>query len=179
MEDFFCEEESLTVLKELKNNKASGANSVVKEFLKYGCSEVRNKLLKIMNMISEKKEVPNYFRKTLVKPLYKKGDKSECRNYRGIILVSLRRKLLSNMILFRLIGAADKLLREEKCGFGKGRKCVDQIFALRIIIGKCLSCQTPLVLSFIDYKQAFDCFDRRALASLNFVRFQTVRGNEL
>jgi len=56
----------------LKNNKAIGADSVVNEFLKSGGSEVRNKLLKIMNMISEEEEVPNNFRKTLVKPLYKK-----------------------------------------------------------------------------------------------------------
>ena len=69
-------------------------------FLIYGGSEVRNKLLKIMNMIFEKGEVPNDFKKTLIKPLYKKGGKSECRNYRGISLVSLGSKLLSNMILF-------------------------------------------------------------------------------
>ena len=58
-------------------NKALGADSVVNEVLKYGGSDVRNKLLKIVNMIFEKGEVPNYFRKPLIKPLYKKGDKSE------------------------------------------------------------------------------------------------------
>ena len=88
-EDLFSEEELATVLEGLKNNKAPGADSMINEFLKYGGSEVKNKLLKIMNMIFEKGEVPNDFRKTLIKPLYKKGDKSECRNYRGISLVSV------------------------------------------------------------------------------------------
>jgi hypothetical protein len=37
-EDLFCEEELATVLKILKNNKARGADRVVNEFLKYGCS---------------------------------------------------------------------------------------------------------------------------------------------
>ena len=54
---------------------------MVNEFLKYGGSKIRNKLPKIMNMIFEKGEVPNSFRKTLIKLLYKKGDKSECDNY--------------------------------------------------------------------------------------------------
>ena len=49
-EDFFYEEELVTVLKGL-NIKAPGADSVVNEFLKYGGSGVRNKLLKIMSMI--------------------------------------------------------------------------------------------------------------------------------
>ena len=49
---------------------------MVNESLKYGGSEVRNWLLNIVNKIFETGEVPNDFRKTLVKPLYKKGDKS-------------------------------------------------------------------------------------------------------
>ena len=108
-EDLFCEEVLETVLKGLKINKAPGADSVINEFLKYGGFEVRNKILKIMNKIFEKGEVPNDFRKTLIKPLYKKGDKSECCNY----WVSIGSKLLGNMILFRLRNAVDKVLREE------------------------------------------------------------------
>ena len=37
---------------------------MVNEFLKYDGSEVRNKLLKIMNTIFSKGEAPNDFRKT-------------------------------------------------------------------------------------------------------------------
>ena len=107
-------------------------------------------------MIFEKGEVPNYFRKNLVKPLYMIGDKSECRNYRGIRMVFLGSNLLRNMALLRLREAVVKVLREEQCGFRKDRGYVDQIFTLRLIIEKCFRCQTPLVLSFIDYEQAFD-----------------------
>ena len=165
-EDLFSEEELVTVLKELKNNKAPGADNVINEFLEYGCSEVRNKLLKIMNMIFEKGEAPIDFRKTLIKPLYKKGDKSECRNYRGISLVCIGSKLLSNVIIFRLRDAVDKVLREQQCSFRKGRGCFDQVFTLRLIIEKSLRCQTPLVLSFINYEQALDSVDRRALTKV-------------
>ena len=70
------------------------------------------------------------------------------------------------MILFRLRDAVDKVLREEQCGIRKGRGGVDQVFTLRLIIEKYLRCQTPLVLSFIDYEQAFDSVDKRALAKV-------------
>ena len=38
---------------------------MVNDFLKYGGSEVKNKLLKIINMIFEKGKVPKDFRKHL------------------------------------------------------------------------------------------------------------------
>ena len=104
----------------LKNNKAPGADNVVDEFLKYGDYEVRNKLLKIMNIIFEKGEISNDFRKTTIKPLYKKDDRSEYRDYWGISLISVGSKLLSTMILFRLRDAVDKVLKGEQCGFRKG-----------------------------------------------------------
>ena len=47
-EDLFCQEELAKVLKDKKNNKAPGADSVINEFLKYDGAEVRNELLKIM-----------------------------------------------------------------------------------------------------------------------------------
>ena len=65
-----------------------------------------------MNMIFEKVEVPNDFRKTLIRRLYKNIDESECHNYRGISLVSVDSKLLSVMRIFRLRDAVDKVSRE-------------------------------------------------------------------
>ena len=98
-EDLFFEEELVTVLKGLKNNKAQGADGVVNEFLKYGGSEVRNRLLKIMNMIFEKGKVSNDFRKTIIKPLYKKGDKKGVVIIENISLVAVGSILLSKRIL--------------------------------------------------------------------------------
>ena len=139
---------------------------MVDKFLKYGGSEVRNKLLKVSIMIFQKGKEPSDFRKTIVKPLHKKGDKSECGNYRSISLVSLGSKLLSNMLIFRLRDAVDKVLREEQCCFRKGRGFIDQIFILRLIIEKCLNYETPLILGFKDYERAFNSVNKRALSKV-------------
>ena len=56
IEDLFGEEEFSNSTKNKNKNKAPGADSLVNEFLKYGGSEVRNKLLKIMNMILLKRK---------------------------------------------------------------------------------------------------------------------------
>ena len=48
--------------------------------------------------------------------------------------------------------------------FKKGRGYINQIFTLRLKIEKCLSYETPLVPSFVDYDHAFDSVDRRAFS---------------
>ena len=83
-------------------------------------------------MIFEKGEVPRNFRKTIVEPLYKKGDKSECGNYRGIRLVSVSIKLISNMMLFRLRNAVDEVIREEQFILEKVEN-VSTIFSLDLL----------------------------------------------
>ena len=67
-----------------------------------------------MNMVFEKWEVLSDYRKILTEPLYEETNKSECGNYRGIRLGSVGNKLLCNMILFRLICAVGKVIREEQ-----------------------------------------------------------------
>ena len=49
---------------------------MAKEFLKYSGSEFGNKLLKIINMIFKKGEVPRDFGKIIIKQLYKNSHRS-------------------------------------------------------------------------------------------------------
>ena len=50
-----------------------------------------------MNMIFENGAVSSDFRKALIKPLYKKDEKSEFGNYRGISLISVDRNLFLDL----------------------------------------------------------------------------------
>ena len=70
----------------------------------------------------------------LIVKLPKKGDLTNCNNWRGIMLLSVTYKVLSRVVLNRLTTTVDPLLRKEQAGFRKGRGCADQIFTLRQIV---------------------------------------------
>ena len=74
-------------------------------------------------------EVLNNFWKTIRKRVYKKGDKSEYGNYRGISLVSVDRKLFSMMILFRLRYAV-KFWEKKSAVLGKVEKVLPEFSLL-------------------------------------------------
>jgi hypothetical protein len=74
----------------------------------------------------------------------KKGDLGHCKNWRGIMLLSVPSKVLSRIILDRLKDAIDKRHGTEQAGFRQDKSCTDQIATLRIIIEQSLVWQSTL-----------------------------------
>ena len=72
----------------------------------------------------------------IVVPIYKKDDKTDCRNYGGISLVSTTYKILSNNLLARLTQYAENVTGDLKCGFQRNRPTIDQVFCIRQILEK-------------------------------------------
>jgi hypothetical protein len=80
--------------------------------------------------------MPHQRKESIVVPVHKKGDKTDCSNYRGISLLSTSYKILSNILLSRLIAYADEIIGDHQCGFRRNRSTTDQIFYIRQILEK-------------------------------------------
>jgi hypothetical protein len=50
-------------------------------------------------------------------PIYKKGDKTDCSNYRGISLFSTTYKILLSILLSRLTPYAEEIIGDHQSGF--------------------------------------------------------------
>ena len=107
--------------------------------------------------------MPDDFRDALiVSPYKKRGSKSDCRNYRGISILSVSGKIFARVILNRLITVSEQTLPEAQCGFRPGRSTVDMIFAVKQLQEKCIEQNKPLYSVFIDQTKAFDTVNREA-----------------
>jgi hypothetical protein len=107
--------------------------------------------------------VPAEWLKAVIMPLFKKGARNKCENWRGISLLSVTSKILAQIILTRLVNIIDEHLDEAQAGFRKGRGCVDQIFSLRCVSEKAKEMNLTLWLCFIDLKAAYDTVNRYGL----------------
>ena len=117
----------------------------------------------LCNLAFNDNDVPEDWKDGAIVCIPKKGDLSNCDNWRGVTLLSIPGKVYCQVILNRIREAVDKELREEQAGFRPKRSCAEQIFTLRRIIEKCSEFHVPLSISFIDFTKAFDSIHRPSL----------------
>jgi len=78
--------DTLGVIRNVKNNRASGEDSTTLELIKYGGRKLWNRIHQLIKIIWETEQMPQEWGTAIRCPIYKQGDKLECRNYRGIAL---------------------------------------------------------------------------------------------
>jgi hypothetical protein len=159
-------EEIRDAIQHLKRGKAAGPDNIPAEALKADLKTTVNMLYPLFGRIWEEEEVPEEWKESHLIKLPKKGDLSNCANYRGISLLSVPGKVLNRILLERIKHAVDPLLRDEQAGFRRRRSCIDQIATLRIIVEQSLEWNSSLYINFVDYEKAFDSVDRETLWKL-------------
>jgi sorting nexin-29 len=85
-----------------------------------------------------------------------------CNNYRGISLLQTTNKILSNILLSRLIPYAEEVMGDHQCGFRRNRSTTDHIFWMRQILEKNWEHNEAVHQLFIDFKKAYDSVTRKA-----------------
>ena len=96
--------------------------------IKAGGRTIRGEIHTLIISIWNKEEFPEEWKESIIVPIYKKGDKTDCNNYRGISLLPTTYKVLSNILLSRLIPYAEEVIGDHQCGFQRTRSfCIREI----------------------------------------------------
>ena len=159
----FSEDEITVALKAMKSDKVPGLDGLTldvwklqksQKYLKQFCIETFNGVRPDEWGISGIVQVP------------KKGDLTHCTNYRGISLTQIASKVYNRLILNRIRLSIDSLLRPSQNSFCPGRSTTSHLLAFRRIIEELQNHKKEAVITFIDFKKAFDSIDRRNMLKI-------------
>ena len=94
----------------LKSHKSPGTDEIPAELIKALGRAVRSEIHKLINCVWNWEELPEECKELIIVPIYTKGNKTDCSNYRGISLLPTTYKILYNIMLSRLTPYAEEIL---------------------------------------------------------------------
>jgi len=147
----------------LKNGKAPGVCGITGGMLKAGGEAVVQWLHKIVDLAWSSGNVPMDWQKAVIVPIHKKGSKTQCKNYRGISLLSIPGKVYASVLEKRIRAITERKVLEEQGAFRRGRSCVDQLFIVRQLGEKIIEKNRRMLMVCVDLEKAYDRVDRELL----------------
>lgn len=141
-------------LRRMKGMKAPGPNGVFIDVFKTIRASIKW-MKRVFDSVIHHGRTPHSWSKGILVPLYKKGAKDECRNYRPITLLDSSRKWFTRVLL-----ATEQAFWNDlpvtQAGFRKGYSTADHIFTLADLAIKHQNFDIPLYCAFVDLNKAFD-----------------------
>ncbi|KIH45394.1 hypothetical protein ANCDUO_24565 [Ancylostoma duodenale] len=140
----------------MPRGKAPGADEITVKLLQARGPALYTALSRRFSHYLAKCEVPTAWEQSSTIGIFKKGDEEDLENYRPITLLPVLYKVFMRCILTRIRRTLDEAQPLEQSGFRCKFITLDHIITCCRLIEATRECQEPLVLTFIDYKKAFD-----------------------
>jgi hypothetical protein len=84
-----------------KKHKSPCSYQILAKLIQEGGEMLQSEIYKLANYNWSKEELPDQWKESIIVPIYEKGDKPACSNYRGISLLSTSYNILCNILLSR------------------------------------------------------------------------------
>ena len=114
----------------LKSHKSPVIDQILTKLTKAGGRTICLEIHTLITSMWKKEKLTEEWKESIIVPIHKKGDKIDCNNYRGISLLPTTYKILSNILLSRLIPYTKEIVGDHHCGFQRNRSTIDHIFCI-------------------------------------------------
>ena len=168
--DMFNEEFTMSELqnsiKSLKLGKSGGPDGLVAGMIINTTNGISTIILPLFNKILTLWEYPENWSLSMLCPIHKSGSMSDPNNFRGVSLIDILNKILTDIIYNRIYKWAENnsKLSESQAGFRKGYSTTDNIFTLMSLGQKHLSMKGGrFYCLFVDFYKASDRKDHNIL----------------
>jgi len=114
-------------------------------------------------MIWNNEQLPQQWNEGIICPVYKKGDRLNCYNYRPITLLNIAYKIFAILLNKMLTENTENKLEDNQMGFSSNRSTLDKIFIVRHIFEKSHEYNIDLYNIFVDDTHVFDSVHKNKL----------------
>ena len=173
LEGLISEEEALTVLKRMNNQKSPGSDGFTTEFYKFFWKDIGHLLVRSINYGFRSGEMSITQKEGIITCIPKEDKpKRFLRNWRPITLLNTSYKIASSCIAARIKTVLPKIIHNDQKGFMKGRYIGENLRLLYDVLFYTNFYKKPGLLLAVDFEKAFDSvawsFIKKSLDRFNF-----------
>ena len=146
------------ILSKLDPAKATGPDGIGNRILKEAALPLAEPLSHIFNYCLSLGMFPDVWKIACVTPLFKKGEPSDCNNYRPISLLPCISKVFERVLFNHVHGylRVNGLISQNQSGFTPGDGTINQLIAICNTLYKCIDDGDEMIAVFLDLSKAFD-----------------------
>ena len=153
-------------IEKLNRHKSPSIDQLPAELIKAGDRTTRSEIHELIYSIWDLEKLPEEWKESITVPVYNKGDKTDCSNYRSISLLPTTHKILPNTLLSRLTPKAEEIIGDHKCGFRCRSSITDHIYCIRQALEKKWEYNEAVHNLFTDFKEVYVSVRREVLYNI-------------
>ena len=157
------EDEVAEICRNLELNKSKGPDNLPPVLYRSTCGNIAHSLCQIYRKIFQTSKFPNSWKKAIVCPIFKKGNKCNVENYRPVSLLSIASKVFEKIIFRELYIHFAPILHASQNGFRKKKSIILQLLTFLDKIYKGIDDDKEIDVVFTDFSKAFDSVDHGIL----------------
>lgn len=159
------EQEILAALKTLSLTRSPGHDCIRVRDIFVNFQKLKKLLHYILSNILNTGVIPTQMKVSLIRPIYKGGQKQQYNNYRPIAILPTISCLLEKIIHKRMISFCEKykLLSNTQYGFCEGRSTTTLLEDLSDYVNDKIDNNKIVISLFLDLRKAFDTIDHTLL----------------
>lgn len=157
--------ELTNIINSLPNKKSTGFDKIDKNMIIIIFNHFSDLLTNLINISFDQGIFFSDLKKSLVVPIFKKGDKNDLNNYRPISLLSIFSKVIEKIMHTRLTKFLEKhsVLADNQYGFRKGKGTELALMKFTKIIYSNENNNLKSAAVFLDISKAFDTVNHKLL----------------
>jgi ribonucleases P/MRP protein subunit RPP40 len=158
LEEILITEEKIEkAIDKLKSSKAAGVDNMSSTLIKLSKEGIVNPLCEIFSESFKTGKVPEDWKKANITPIFKKGSKRECGNYRPVSLTCQAGKLMERIIKEELVTFIEKgIITDSQHGFRSRKSCLTNMLEFLETVQTEVDQGEPMDVVFLDLQKAFD-----------------------
>ncbi|XP_014679397.1 PREDICTED: RNA-directed DNA polymerase from mobile element jockey-like [Priapulus caudatus] len=164
--DILIDESGLkTLLSRINPNKDCGPDAIPNRIQKETAYEIAPLLSAIFQQSLDDGQLPSDRKKALVTPVYKKGDRHACENYRPVSLTCVCGKLLEHVIYRHILSHLEthNILTNVQHGFRREHSCETQLLTTAHDLIQQHDNKAQIDIAVLDFTKAFDTVPHQRL----------------